>query len=164
MQTPKTEFSYVTFGEIIPPVMVGGIDPDEMLREMMGEETFNAIPVQEHELFYGSVAIYAQQKQMEKVFAGQTDGIEGGAELYRAALGGAMISLRPLGHENERYTTFAPVFQRIADGIWQVGLKTYGTKIAHLNEADSLKAYLQARELYAAWAEAAAETQSVAAV
>lgn len=170
----KTRQAVGPHGEILPPPLTAGLDPDEALKEMVGEELFEQMPAAERAAFYGDAAIYAHQKRLEQVFAGQTDGIEGGAELYDAAMAGATISLRPLGYERVQYRTFAPVLHRLPDGRWRVGLpgeRLPGERLPSerlpsersegktqvLDETDGRLAYLAARTLYVQWAEAEAE-------
>ena len=140
------------YGEILPPPLNGGIEPDAILKEMLGGDTHGLMTARERALFYGDAAIYAHQKRLERVFGGETQTpVE--AALYRAFIGGQPVSLRPLGYEHKIYQSFAPVVRRVGDGRWQVGVEEAG-RVEIIEEADSRQAYLRARELATNLAEA----------
>lgn len=147
-------WAYGPYGEILPPPLVAGLNPDDVLREMVGAEIFDLMPPGERKMFYGEAAIYAHQKQLEQTFAGDTGGDKDKEGLYRAILAGKSLSLRPLGYERQTYSNFAPVWRRVGDSRWQVGVEGQGE--VEVFEAESVKsAYLKARDLYVVWAEAA---------
>ena len=140
------------YGEILPPPLNAGIEPDEVLNGIVGARIYALMTPQERASFYGDAAIYAHQRRLERVFGGETQTpVE--VALYAALLNGQSISLRPLGYEGKRYQSFAPVLQRVGGGRWQVGLEDAG-KMEVIEEADSRRAYLRARELATSWAEA----------
>lgn len=148
-------WAYGPYGEILPLPLVAGLNPDDVLREMMGSEIFELTPPEERRMFYGEAAIYAHQKQLERTFAGETGGDKDKEFLYQAILEEKPLSLRPLGYERQYYSTFAPVWRRVGDGKWQVGIKLAGK--VEVFEAETVKAaYLKARDIYVVWAEAEA--------
>ncbi|MFQ5616795.1 MAG: hypothetical protein ACE5GO_10120 [Anaerolineales bacterium] len=149
------DWTYGPYGEILPPFLAAGADPDETLKEMVGEETFEAMPPDERELFYGEAAIYAHQRALERVFAGQTAGDPAKSALHRAIYEGRLISLRPLGYEREQHRAFAPVLRCLGDERWQVGLPERGRHLVLTGGGE--QAYLAARNLYVEWTEAEVE-------
>lgn len=151
----NNKWAYGPYGEILPPPLVAGLNPDDVLREMVGIEIFRQMPENEREMFYGEAAIYAHQKQLECAFAGESGGDKDKEFIYQAILEGKPLSLRPLGYERQRYSTFAPVWRRVGNGKWQVGIELAGK--VEVFETENVKAaYLKARDIYVVWAEAEA--------
>jgi hypothetical protein len=149
-------FTYGPFGEILPPPLVAGVDPEEA-REQAGLVSLPSVervpqPGLSRAERDGLAAMALQQVRLAEALGGRLATAEGRA-LYRAvAQQGKMLSLRPLGMEGESYRTFAPVLQRISRDRWRVGTRGHG-RVQELFAADPAQALDKARELYVRWAE-----------
>ena len=140
------------YGEIIPYSLVAGLNPDEILQDMVGIEIFRQMPENEREMFYGEAAIYAHQKRLERVFSGLVGGDEALAAIFEGVMNGTPITLCPLGYENWPHA-FAPVLQYLGRNTWRVGVAEGAMPIRILT-GPAETVYRQARQLYVSWVEA----------
>lgn len=140
------------YGEIIPYPLVGGLNPDETLQDMVGIEIFKQMPQNEREMFYGEAAIYAHQKRLERVFSGLVGGDEALAAIFEAVINGTPITLCPLGFENLPHA-FAPALTYLGNDTWRVGVAE-GAMPTRILSGSAEDVYRKARQLYVAWVEA----------
>ncbi len=149
----ETDFSRGPYGEIFPPPLLGGVTPaelDEIVHEMVDDEALLAdVDLSQ---FHDEAMLYLHQQNLLDVLAGRREDPDV-ADLREAVLQGEPLSLRPLGHEDISYRTFAPVLQRISDNSWRLGVESYGqtATVAGDNAGVALR---RARQIYTGWAEA----------
>lgn len=140
------------YGEIISFPLVAGLNPDNILLEMVGADIFGQMPPEERRMFYGEAAIYAHQKQLERVFSGQVGDDEALAAIFEAVMNGTPIILCPLGFENRPHS-FAPILTYLGRNTWRMGVAE-GAMPVRILSGSAEEVYREARRLYVAWAEA----------
>ncbi|MHC1732930.1 MAG: hypothetical protein AB9888_13005 [Bacteroidales bacterium] len=141
-------------GEIIPPSLVDCMDPIQMTQEFLGIVGISGKLLLFNPTFCRLSKMYFQQAEMARVFTGERND-ELAVALRESILTGNMLSLRPLGQEEKIFFSFYPIL-RLADPlnwIWEIGLSFWGTRYHSFTQPDLSKAYLQARDSYAQWAD-----------
>ena len=127
------DFTRGPYGEILPPPLVSGLDPDEALAQFVqaAEQSGNPVTVpsrgQSRKGMINLAMLYAHQQNLKRALSGLSDDGVGdnadGQALYEKVVeDGELLSLRPLGLERLHFTTFAPVLRHFEANRWRVGL------------------------------------------
>jgi hypothetical protein len=150
------DFQRGPYGEILPPPLVAGLHPDELIKQLVGGEqgVASLLPQGNREDWQTLAMLQAHQQRLREAIAGRLQGDPDGQALHQAVVvEGEPMSLRPLGMEQLIFPSFVPVLQRAADNRrWQIGVEGQGgsmTMTAPIGDVVRV-----AQEVYVAWAEA----------
>ncbi len=151
------------YGEVLPPVMIGGLAPEEAVRELKAAISGSGeLP---DDLDAGSLesmaAAYAQNRLADDLLAGRREAASAEEQAFvDVLLAGVPVSLCSLGMDALVFRGFAPVLIRLGETAWQIGLSAYG-QVEVFAEPDAGEAVARARRLYVEWSEIDAEEQSI---
>jgi len=156
-----TDFSRGPYNEILPPPLVGGVDEEEALAMLAQDAEARGQPIsiptrgQSRKGMYNLAMLFVHQQNLKRALQGQSDDPDGQA-LYEAVVkNGELLSLRPAGMESLFFFGFAPVFGRVAESQWRVGLPEHGQTAAVAGEAGA--AIEAAWKVYVEWSKQEAE-------
>lgn len=159
--TNSTSFGTGPYGEILPPPLVSGVDPEEAAVAMVRASRQAGQPIvsiptkgESRRGYLNQALLYLHQQNLTRALAGQLDEPDAAA-LRDAVLRGQTLSLRPLGLEQLYFSSFAPVVQQIGDNLWRIGLPGQGR--VKTFSASAGEAIVQAQRLYVEWSTAEAE-------
>jgi hypothetical protein len=127
------DFTRGPYGEILPPPLVSGVDPDEALAQFVqaAERSGNPVTVpsrgQSRKGMINLAMLYAHQQNLKRALSdlsddGVGDNADGQALYEKVVEDGELLSLRPLGLERLHFATFAPVLRHFEANRWRVGL------------------------------------------
>jgi hypothetical protein len=128
------DFTRGPYGEILPPPLVSGVDPDEALAQFVqaAERSGNPVTVpsrgQSRKGMINLAMLYIHQQNLKRALSGDLpddgvgDNADGQALYEKVVEDGEMLSLRPLGLERLHFATFAPVMRHFEANRWRVGL------------------------------------------
>ncbi len=145
------------YGEIFPPPLVGGLDPEEALAQFLDLTAAAGHPVnhlptrgESRKGLINLAMLYHHQLNLKRALSGEWDDPDA-LRLRQAVLDGEPLSLRPLGLETLHFSTFAPILQWIGGRRWRVGQADAGRSMVLEGEIGA--ALEQAWELYRQWSE-----------
>ena len=135
------DFSRGPYGEILPPPLVSGVDPDEALAQFVQDAERSGNPVtvpsrgQSRKGMINLAMLYVHQQNLKRALSGELPDDPDGQALYDQVFeDGELLSLRPVGMESLHFATFAPVLRHLEGrpsppdsatskrGLWRVGL------------------------------------------
>ena len=146
------------YGEIFPPPLVGGVDPDEALDRLVqaAEQSGNPITAlpkrgQSRKGMYNLALLHIHQVNLARAIAGDMDDPDAVTLRQLVVEQREALSLRPLGLESLWFTTFAPVLQLVdpQTDTWRVGLPGHGRTASF--QAGPDEAVKRAQHLYVEW-------------
>ena len=117
-QTTTTGFATGQYGEILPPPLLDGVDPEEALQEYYAFQLAHGHTIDkprtdgEKKILVNFALILAHQLRLRKVVDGQGE-TDVEKDLCEAVMAGQPLSIRPLGRERSQRKTFAPVLTRL---------------------------------------------------
>ena len=140
------------YGEIFPPPLVAGVDPDEALNKLAEDSAAMGSPITDmptrgrsRQGMYNLALVYVHQLRLREAVAGQLQDDPDARDLYQAVvIGGEAMSLRPLGMEALVFSTFAPVLQRVGEDRWRIGVEGQGKTLVFNASLDEVIAQAQA--------------------
>jgi len=146
------EFERGPYGEIFPPPLVAGVDPDEALDKLAKDSAAMGSPITDmptrgrsRQGMYNLALVYVHQLRLRDAIAGQLQGDPDARDLYQAVvLEGEPMSLRPLGMEALTFSTFAPVLQHVGENRWRIGVEGQGKTTVFDAPLDQVIAQAQA--------------------
>ena len=144
-------------GEVFPPPLVSGVGPEEALALLEQDAKMNGNRIthvpkrgQSRQGMYNLAMLYVHQRNLKRALAGQLMDDADGRALYESIVEqGDPLSLRPIGMEALHFSTFAPVFRRIEEHRWRVGLPDRGRTALIAGEAG--EALERAWAMYIEW-------------
>jgi hypothetical protein len=153
------EFERGPYGEILPPPLVAGMTPQEIL-ETWARDVGVAVEEIPDEIvgeMENLSLVCVHEERLRRAIAGEMMDDPDARDLYRAVtLEGEPMSLCPLGQEGLTFSTFvAPVLRRVGEDRWRIGVEGQG-RMLEIAVAPG-EALRRAREIYWAWCEAEKE-------
>jgi len=147
------------YDEIYPLPLLAGMTPEEALKQLVEDSTAMGHPFvpptrgQYVEEMHFRGQCHVHQQRLPKAMAGEMDDVPEAAALRQAVMElGHRMSLRPLGMEILKYSSFAPVLQYLGDDRWQVGLKGEG-RVQSFEATDPAEAIKAAQQVFKRWAD-----------
>lgn len=148
------------FGEIYPPPLLGGYDPDEALDKLSRDSAAQGNPLdipsrgKSREGMYRLAETYLHQRHMVDAIAGRMDDPEAKALRHALIDKREPMSLRPLYLETLYFKNFAPVLRLVAPDTWTwlIGVEGYGKKTTTI-QAPPETAIEDARKVYVEWSD-----------
>ncbi len=145
------------FGEIYPLPLVAGLTGAECLTEYAQRAEEMGYPLQKiptkgdsQEGMWRVATSVVDGWRRQAALGGALDSLEARALYYRVVQQGERMSLRPLGHERDEYVTFAPVFERVDNTGWRIGVEGQG-KVQVLAIVDPRHALAEAQKICGGW-------------
>lgn len=138
IQTDTVAFATGKYGEILPPPLLAGVDPDEAFRNYYAFQLSHGHKIDmpknegEKKILYNFAMIWTHQMRLRKVIAGIGELTEVESALHDLVLAGNSMSIRPLGRERSSRKTFVPVLTHLGSETgdtehhWQLGQPGHG--------------------------------------
>lgn len=144
------------YDEILPPPLVAHLTFEEAWKEYMSFELLykDTVPsdlfLEKLKGWTPDLIIHIHTWRIRQVIAGTAPNETPTETQLRARVNrGELLSLRPLGAEHAKPTTFAPVLKRLGETSWQFGLPGHGRVEILEEEVDNI--IEEAQHLYLRW-------------
>lgn len=147
------------YGEIFPPPLLVGVDPDQALAELERASEELGSPIvnmpgrgRSRDGMYNLALLRAHQLRLRAAIAGHMMDDPDARDLHEAvAVQGEPMSLRPMGLEDLSFAGFAPVLQRIEGDRWRVGVEGHSKTAGIVASLPEVVA--KAQSVYVAWSD-----------
>lgn len=152
----EIQFQRGPYGEIFPPPLLSHITPEEAWKRYYAFNLSIGIKLDgpqseaEKPVWYNLAAVYCHQIRLREVIGGSAKGETPVESALRAQVeAGELLSIRPVGLEDNHPKSYAPVLKRLNASSWQFSLPERGrsTRI----EAHAGEAIKKAQMLYTIW-------------
>lgn len=153
MSTNTHTFSYTATGELIPPPLIAGKRPDELIAALLrAEDGLRSFQVSHRPILLEIATLHEHGIALRRVLSGDCYNDTERA-LYHAIMeDGQPLSLRPLNEAERTFASFIPAFRLLdaEDNRWQIG-GDYGRKLNFVEE-NPASAVAFAQSVYLQWA------------